>query len=255
MGLLIAFAFWSLVAWVVFGWAKLPQAAQTWIPRVLLFTGLLGFAAAPFLQGRYSEEVALFIAGPNRYPVESIQRSFTFLSAGIGLAFLALYGLARWGYRLPWKSPLAQAFKFTLVMIILRVYFEKLGVPLSVATFFGIIWLIIPFAVYFGVEAAKVGSQKKFWGWLFSYAFGVRAFIIIVMLIATYFQLGTHFDNSSITIFSVFGKAQAVEAGSWEQYRNLILFPQLFLWTSVTLLAGLIFGWPSYLIVSRRRKF
>ncbi|GEM_PF-4770565 len=254
MDLLIRFTFWSLVAGLVLRWIKLPQAAQTWIPRVLLFAGLLGFAAAPFLQGHYAEEVALYIAGPNRYPVENVQRSFAALSVGIGFALLVLYGLARWGHRLPWKSPLASAFKFTLVMIILRVYLEKLGVPLSVAMFFGIIWLIVPFGVYFGVEAAKVGSQKKFWLWLFSYAFGVRAFVIVVMLIATYFQLGTHFDNSSVTTFTVFGKVQNVAAGSWEQYQALILFPQLFLWTSATLLAGLIFGWPSYWLVSRRRR-
>ena len=71
------------------------------------------------------------------------------------------------------------------------------------------------------------------------------------MFLVTYFHLGTHFDNSSVTEHTLFGTVYNVQADSWEQYLNLIVMPQLILWPGVTLLAGLVFGMPTYFIVKR----
>ncbi|MFQ5789399.1 MAG: hypothetical protein ACE5JI_02885 [Acidobacteriota bacterium] len=254
MGLLIPFGFWSLVVWLVLGWERRPEAVRDWIPRILLVTTLVCVGVAPFLQGEYTEDVILFIGGPNPYPVETISRSFTALGFGLGALFMALYALARWAHRLPGPGPSARALKLTLVVLLLRVYLEKLGVSAVVANFMGIIWLIVPLPVYFAREAATVRSQRKFWAWTFGYAFGIRALVVVLMLLVTHFELGTHFDNSGVTQYTVFDQDFTVEAHSWEQYRNLIFLPQLFLWTAVTVLAGLILGWPTYLVASRRQR-
>ncbi len=252
MRLVSSFALWSLATWVALRWAHLPGALRAGLRRGCLASALVCLAAASCLRGGYSEQVMLFIGGPYPYPVETVERSFASLAVGIGIALLALYALARWGERLPARGPLAKAFAFTLALLALRVYLEKLGVPVAFAALVGIIWLIVPLAVYLGVEAARAGSRRRFWAWFLGYTFGVRFFIVVVMIIATHSHLGTHFDNSSITRYMLLGRAYTVEPGSWEQYRNLILLPQLVLWTSVTLLAGLVVGWPACLVASRR---
>ena len=254
MLLILGFSLWSLVAWVVLGWRHHPQVLRTWIARGLLTGVFISLVVAPFLDGQYSRQAILFIAGPNAYEVETIQRSFTFLALGIGLALLAFYAATRWGDRLPLEGPLGRTFKLTLAVLFLRVYVEKLGVPPYFAMLIGIIWLVLPLAIFFALEASKRGSQARFWVWLFSYAFGIRVLILVIMLVVTTFQLETHFDNSSVTAFTVFGERLEVEAGSWEQYLNLMIIPQLVLWPVVTLAAGLFLGWPVYLLSRRRSR-
>jgi len=245
------FVLWSLVCWLVFGWGGLPSAVRTWLTRAFLAAGLLCFAVAPLLNGRYSEDVKLFIF-PNPYVVETIERSYTGLAIGVGIIFLALFALARWGDRLPWKTPLGQAFQLTLAVLLLRVYLEKLGVPLDVAVPVGIIWHIVPVGMYFGLRAAETGSLRTLFGWILVYAVGVRLFVVVLMLLVSHFQLGTHFDNSNVTSFTFMGEEHAVEARSWDQYRNLILAPQLSFWMGITLVAGVVFGLPTYWWMSRR---
>jgi hypothetical protein len=43
------------------------------------------------------------------------------------------------------------------------------------------------------------------------------------MLLASHFQLGTHFDNSGVTQFTFAGQEHLVEPRSWGQYRVLIV--------------------------------
>jgi hypothetical protein len=254
MGLLTPVAFWSLVVWVVFRWTRLPPRVQVGLPRGLLFLGLGALAAAPFLEGRTASVVDLFIGGPYSYPVETVERSRAVVAAGLGAFLVALYGLARWARGRMRLGTLGGAWALSLGVIALRVYLEKLGVSMDVARFFGIIWLTVPLAVLFGLRAAEAGSQRRFWTWLLGYAFGLRVFVVALMLAATGLRLGTHFDNSSITRFVVLGRVLTVEAGSWEQARDLIVMPQLVLWTGVTCAAGLVLGWPVYLFAARRRR-
>jgi hypothetical protein len=246
--LIAAIGFWSAVVYLVLAEGRVPTASRRVAPRLTLASAIAAFGVAPFVQGEYRADVSLFIGGPNAYDVESIERSYTALAVGLGVVLLALAALARWGARLVGSHPLAQAAALTIVVIALRVTFEKLGVPLSLATFVGIIWLVVPLPVYFAVRAARLGSQRRFWRWSVAYAIGTRLLVVMVMLIATYFELGTHFDNSGVTRFEVFGKVYDVEPHSWGQYGNLILFPQLVLWTGLTLVASVLFGWPSYWI-------
>jgi hypothetical protein len=256
--LLTRFGFWSLVSWVVLRWKSLPAAIQIWTSKILFAIGLACFAAAPFAKGSYSAQVILHIGGPNPHQVENIQRTYMLLGFGVGLALLGMAALAHWGDRLPWKSPVGQAVKLTVVLILLRAYCEKLGVPQSLAMFIGIIWLILPLAVYFGNEAAKTASQATFWRWLVGYTFTIRIFVLVIMVLATHFHWGTHFDNSSVTSYRLGGTIYHVESNSWEQYGNLIIFPQLVLWPLVTLAAGVVFGLPAYLLARssafRRKK-
>lgn len=252
MFLLLAFAAWTAIGWTVFRWSALPPLARAWIERALLIAAIVSFAAAPFLHGDLSQPMGPFIGGPHLYPAETIERSARTAAMGVGLLFAGLFALARWGSPLPWHHPVANAGALTLVVLVLRVLLEKLGLPLGVVTLFGIIWLIVPVAAYLGVEAAKTGSLRRFWGWMLGYTYAIRIFIVGVMLVATHFHLGTHFDNSAVTRFTAFGREVRLEANSWAQYRTLIVVPQLVAWAGLTLLAGALVGWPCYAIARRR---
>ena len=248
--LLALFTLWSAICWFVFRWTRLPVAFRDWISRGLLAAALACFALAPFLQGRYSQDVTLFVY-PNPHVVETIERSYRGLATGVGVAFLFMFALALRGDRLPWKTPLGNALKLTVTVLLLRVYLEKLGVSLDVAVPVGVIWLIVPVGVYLGICAR---SFRNLVGFVVGYALSVRVLIVIVMLVLSHLQLGTHFDNSGITSFTLLDKEYDVEAGSWEQYRVLILEPQLTFWLGVTIASGFLFGVPSYLWASRQRR-
>jgi len=253
MILVFCFAFWTAIAWLVLRWGALPDAARLWIQRLLLLAAAASFGAAPFLEGSLSQPMGPFILGPNLYPAETVERSIRTAAIGVGLAWLALYAFARWGHRLPGRHPVLAAAGLTLWVLVLRVVLEKLGLPLRLVTLFGIIWLIVPVAAYLGIEAANAGSLRRFWTWLLAYTVGIRTLVIVVMVAATHWRLGTHFDNSAVTRFTAFGREVVLEPDSWAQYRTLIVLPQLFLWGGLTLLAGLLVGWPCYAIARRRR--
>ena len=125
--MLIHVVAWSLVACVALGWQRLPGRFRSWTSMTLLLAGLAALGVAPFLTGSYATEVILFFAG-KVHPVETIERSFGALAAGIGGALLGLFALSRLGGRTPGKGPLAAVVKLTIAVLILRIYLEKLGV-------------------------------------------------------------------------------------------------------------------------------
>jgi hypothetical protein len=252
MYLLLCFSAWTAIAWLALRWTDLPAAAQAWLGRLFLLAAVVSFGAAPFVSGTLSQPMGPFIMGPNLHPAETVERSLGTAALGVGLVCLVLYALARFGERLPWRHPVAKAAGLTLLVMLLRVFLEKLGLPLGLVTFFGIIWLIVPVAAYLGIEAARAGSLGRFWAWMLGYTYGIRVFIVGVMLVATSLRLGTHYDNSAATRFTAFGREVVLQPGTWVQYRTLIVLPQLVLWAGLTLLAGLVVGLPCYAVARRR---
>ena len=250
----LALGFWCLVVYLLMGHGRVPRGLRRSAPSLGLAVAIAAFGAAPLLRGTYTQEVALFIGGPNAHTVETVEGSFAELAVGLGIIALALAAVARWGGGWFGGRPLARALALTVGVLLLRIALEKLGVPLAVAVFVGVIWLVVPLPVYFAIEAARAGSQGRFWGWLLAYAVSVRLLVVVLMLGATRFELGTHFDNSSITRFQVLGQTHVVEAHSWQQYVDLILLPQLLLWTGVTVVAGIVFGWPAWWVAQSRRR-
>ncbi len=251
MRVLPALAFWTLVAFAVFRWSRIPKAARRGIAWTLLAVGMTCLLAAPFLHGGYSVDISLLIGGPYPYKVETIERSFAGLAAGLGVLLLVLGALAGSSELLPALGSLGTAWALTAGVLLLRVFIEKLGVQPAVANFVGIIWLAAPVGIVFGLEAAAADTGRQLWGRLVAYAYGVRVAVLLLMLLVTHFGLGTHFDNSGVTSFKVFGKTYRVESRSWEQYRNLIVLPQLVLWPIVTIVVGVLSGGIAYLIARR----
>ena len=139
-------------------------------------------------------------------------------------------------------------------MILVRIFLEKLGMSRDVATSVGIIWLIVPLGVFFGLKAAEAGSLRKLIAWVLAYGVSVRVFVVLLMLVTSHLGLGTHFDNSGVTRFTFAGEEHIVASRSWEQYRALIFMPQLTFWLGVTLVAGVLFGLPTWWVVSRRLR-
>ncbi len=247
----LSLAFWSLVVYLVFGRGHAAASFRSGAPLIGAAIAMVALLASTWARGGYEVRVELFIGGPYAYTVETIERSFAGLWLGLGLIALALAAAGRWGGALIGDHPWRRACGLTVTVILLRVALEKLGVPLNVATFTGIIWLVAPLAVVFAVEAARRGRQRTFWVWLVSYALAIRVLVVAIMLLATHFELGTHFDNSGITRFRLLGEERTLPPHTWEQYRSLIVVPQLVLWTTVTLAGGAILGWPSHLVARR----
>ena len=248
----MSLAFWSVVVYLVFGRGHAAAAFRSGAPVIGAAIAMVALLASTWVRGSYEVRVELFIGGPYAYTVETIERSFAGLLLGLGLITLALAAAGRWGGALIGDHPWCRACGLTVTVILLRVALEKLGVPPTVATFAGMIWLVAPLAVVFAIETARRRSrQRTFWVWLGSYALAVRVLVVAIMLLTTHFELGTHFDNSGITRFRLFGEERTLPPHTWEQYRSLIVVPQLVLWTTVTLAGGAIFGWPSHLVARR----
>ncbi len=246
MFLIVAFLFWAVVGTFILRWAELSERIRQATRKALLVAAILCFAVAPFLPGSYSQDVIVFIGGPNAFIPETITRSLTILAAGLGTALLGIWALSIWGDALPGRGPVRRALRLSFTLILLRVLLEKLAAPAEVALLAGIIWLAVPIGLYFGSEAAKLGSQRAYWKWLATYAWCVRLVVASMMVVATYFNLGTHFDNSSMTHTAADGATRTIEVVSLGDYANFIFFPQFLLWPVVTLVFASVVGLPVY---------
>jgi hypothetical protein len=83
---------------------------------------------------------------------------------------------------------------------------------------------------------------------LVAYAFLARGFVVLVAVLATRLQLGTHYDVSPLVriMFRLAGSEQVFVAGSWSQLFWLSLVPQLVVWPVYTVGAGLVGGFLAW---------
>jgi hypothetical protein len=75
---------------------------------------------------------------------------------------------------------------------------------------------------------------------------------ITLMIVTSFFHLGTHYDISPVVEFSIFDDAKVMESNSAEHLWTLVFFPQLVLWPAVTIIAGMAVGCVAYGVVRRR---
>ena len=92
----LALGFWCLVVYLLMGHGRVPRGLRRSAPSLGLAVAIAAFGAAPLLRGTYTQEVALFIGGPNAHTVETVERSFAELAVGLGIIALALAAVARW---------------------------------------------------------------------------------------------------------------------------------------------------------------
>jgi hypothetical protein len=86
------------------------------------------------------------------------------------------------------------------------------------------------------------------------YAVLVRSVVALLMVVATTYRLGSHYDLSGFTVVRVpiIGALYHFVPGSWEQIAFLGIVPQLTVYVAYTVVTGLIGAWLFALVTAAR---
>ena len=137
----------------------------------------------------------------------------------------------------------------------LRFALEKVAAPNSWTNAIGITWLAPIVGAYFLLHLRE---QGKGFGALalrmLGYALLVRAAVTLLMVAATTYRLGSHYDLSGFTRVKVpvSGTVRHFAPGSWEQIAFLGAVPQLTFYVAYTVAMGLIGAWIFALATAAR---
>ncbi|HEY6547835.1 MAG TPA: hypothetical protein VI589_08005, partial [Vicinamibacteria bacterium] len=232
-------------ALVVLFWGSLPFR---WRRVFALFTSACGVAF--LLLGlqteglRESPTVGSILMGAP-YVAERVSASASlpyYVVTGVLLA-LGFIGLAAGdGFVLELsRRPLLNAVLFSWAVTGLRVVLEKAAAPEPWARLIGITWLAPVVGAYFALCLKSEGrGLKDLLLRLAAYAFAVRGAVALIMIVASAFQLGTHYDVSRLGDVYFLGRRFHLEAGAWQTSLSIAGFSQLVFWPIYTVLSGLV---------------
>jgi hypothetical protein len=134
---------------------------------------------------------------------------------------------------------LATAIGVSLVVTGLRFALEIVAAPMSWTQPIGIIYLAPPVGAVF---YARLREQGRSWRALALpltiYALASRGAVAVLMLVASAWRLGSHYDLSAVTRLWFWGHAHEFERGSLAQVLVLGVIPQLTFWVVFTVLSG-----------------
>ena len=137
----------------------------------------------------------------------------------------------------------AAAVTLSLFVTVLRFALEKVAAPTSWTNAIGVTWLGPVVGAYFLVHLRERGRAwaTLFWR-LLAYALLVRSSVTLLMIAATSYGLGSHYDLSGFTAVQVpiLGGVYGFEAGSWKQIAWLGAIPQLTFYVGHTVVTGLM---------------
>jgi hypothetical protein len=237
---------WAFAAFLL-AWPHLPGQ---WRRRLALASSagaVLSLILAMSTEGfRESPTVAVFLMG-RPYVLEN-----TAASAGLpyyvvtgSLLFLGFAGMALGdeAARRLCRHPVAIAVAVSLLVTGVRFLLEKAAAPASWTHAVGITWIAPVVGAYLALcfRAEKRGLPSLL-GALVLYAFLARGAVAALMVVATRWRLGSHYDVSPLTLVvnPMTGRTLSFVSGSAEQILKLALVPQLVAWPIYTLLAGLV---------------
>ena len=131
----------------------------------------------------------------------------------------------------------------SLAVTALRFALEKVAAPTSWTHAIGVTWLGPVVGAYFLMHLRERGR-----GWatltlrLLAYAALVRSAITLLMVAATTYRLGSHYDLSGFPLvrMPITGAIYVFEPGSWAQIAFLGAIPQLTLYVAYTVATGLL---------------
>ncbi len=138
---------------------------------------------------------------------------------------------------------LGTAVVLSILVTLVRLALEQAAAPASWVRIAGITGLgPIVGAYFFLVVRDQGGSLRSFFLALLAYAFLLRGWIALLYVVATTWQLGSHFDLSAVVqVTGPFGgSVQQFESGSWRQMLNLAIVPQLTFWPLFTVATGVV---------------
>lgn len=237
-------ATWA-VALVVLFWGQFPSR---WRRVFALFTsacGVVFLVLAMNSEGlRESPTVGSFLMGaPYVAGKVSASASFPYYVMTGVLFALGFLGLAA-GDTL--AMSLSQRYFLNAVVVswvvtALRVVLEKAAAPAGWTQLVGIVWLAPVVGAYFALNLKNEGRGfKDLLLHLLAYALAVRLPVAILMIVASTFHLGTHYDVSQLSEVPVMGRTYTIEPQTAGGILTMTVFSQLIFWPIYTLLSGMI---------------
>jgi hypothetical protein len=137
----------------------------------------------------------------------------------------------------------AAAVLFSYGVTALRFALEKVAAPASWTNAIGVTWLGPIVGAYFLMHLRERGQglgalARR----LLAYAVLVRSAVTLLMVVATTYRLGSHYDLSGLTRvrMPITGTFYHFEPGSWGQIAFLGAVPQLTFYVAHTVVTGLI---------------
>jgi hypothetical protein len=237
---------WAMAA-VLLAWPHLPGP---WRRRLALLSSVgavVALVMAMSTEGfRESPTVAVFLMG-RPYVLETTAASaglpyyvLTGMLLLLGFAGMALGDEAARKLR---QHPVAIAVGLSLLVTLVRFLLEKAAAPASWTHAAGISWIPPIVGAYLALHyRAGKRSFGALLGALVLYAFAARGAVAALMVVATHWRLGSHYDVSSLTVVvnPMTGKTYSFVPGSLEQILNVGVIPQLAAWPIYTVLTGLV---------------
>jgi hypothetical protein len=235
---------------VLHWWPLLPAR---WRRRLAIVTNAAGVAflvAAMRAEGlRESALTSVVVVGPATHTATASASAslyyYVLTAACLSLGFAGLaFGepLAR---RLA-AHPLLNCVLVAWLVTLVRLLLEKSAAPTLLAQSVGVTSMAPVAGAYLALHLGREsGGWRALLRTLLAYAFAVRGLVALVGVLATRRGFGTHYDVSPLTSvpLALSGTVYSFLPGSPSQVLWLTLLPQLVVWPSFTLLAGLAGGW------------
>jgi hypothetical protein len=146
------------------------------------------------------------------------------------------------------------AIALSLVITGLRFALEKVAAPMSWTHPVGITWLAPVVGAVFLRNAWDEGKGfRAVLGALTAYALGSRGAVALLMVVASAWRLGSHYDLSRVTDVWYWGDLHRFVPGSFKQILYLGVLPQLTFWVCYTVVTGLMGAGLAAAVLSARR--
>jgi hypothetical protein len=146
------------------------------------------------------------------------------------------------------------AIALSLVITGLRFALEKVAAPMSWTHPVGITWLAPVVGAVFLRNAWDEGKGfRAVLGGLTAYALASRGAVALLMVVASAWRLGSHYDLSRVTDVWYWGDLHRFVPGSFKQILYLGVLPQLTFWVCYTVVTGLMGAGLAAAVLSARR--
>jgi hypothetical protein len=240
----------AIVVWtaatVALSWGRLPA---WWRRGLALLTSGAGFVMLVVALSAHGQREALttgqFLLG-GAYVTGHASASAG-LRYYVAMAVCLLMGTA--GLALPDDAArrldrhwVAAAVALSLGITALRFTLEKVAAPMSWTHPVGITWLApVVGAVFLRHAREQARGFRAVLGWLFAYAFAARGAVALLMVVASVFRLGSHYDLSAVSWVKGWGgRSFTFDPGTLEQVLYIGVLPQLTFWVAYTVVAGML---------------
>ena len=237
----------GIVTAILLCWPRLAGPDRRRLALLSSGAGLVALILAMGAEGsRESPTLAVFLLG-TPYVTERASASaslpyyvLTSVFLALGFAGLALGDREARAIGRRWMvTAVALAWLVTAARFLL----EKAAAPAAWTHAVGVAWMPLPVGAFFALNLRAEGKGfPSLLAALVAYAYAVRGAVAALMVVATRFRLGSHYDVSQVVLVHnpLSGEAYAFEAGSLGQLLQLALVPQLLVWPLVTVLVGLL---------------